>query len=143
MLRKLLMLTLLSPLAAQAGTIYLCKAYSGGMFWSQEHCNQHQALIERIASVPDGLPFDQQVQLGEQSRAEAARLSAPPPTSSHSTSTSSYTVNGKRYAHECQALAATITQIESQQRQPLQPGMQDRLTAHKRQVRDRQFQLRC
>lgn len=47
---------------AQADTIYLCKAYNGSTFWAKAHCNQHNALIERIVSVPDGMPFEQQVE---------------------------------------------------------------------------------
>ena len=46
-------------------TIYLCKAYNGGTFWSSSHCNQHRALIDRMVSVPSTLPFDQQVALAE------------------------------------------------------------------------------
>lgn len=38
-------------LGAQAGTIYLCKAYSGGTFWAKAHCNQHSALIEVAGSL--------------------------------------------------------------------------------------------
>ncbi len=46
-------------------TIYLCKAYNGGTFWSSTHCNQHRALIDRMVSVPGTLPFNQQVALAE------------------------------------------------------------------------------
>ncbi|MEO7128944.1 MAG: hypothetical protein ABI040_08810 [Rhodoferax sp.] len=53
-------------------TIYLCKAYSGGSFWSSSHCNLHSALIDRMVSVPSTLPFDQQVALAE-SEANAMR----------------------------------------------------------------------
>ncbi|MBK5207169.1 MAG: hypothetical protein JJD98_17760 [Polaromonas sp.] len=60
-------------LGAQAGSIYLCQAYSGGTFWAKPHCNQHSALIESIVSVPDNLPFDQQVALAEQQRNAAIR----------------------------------------------------------------------
>ncbi len=56
-----LLLALLVPVAAQAGTIYFCKAYNGSTFWAQSHCHEHKALIERIVSVPDGMPFQQQV----------------------------------------------------------------------------------
>jgi len=45
------------------GTIYRCKGYSGGLFWSSAHCAQHKAIIDRIASVPVGLPFQQQVDI--------------------------------------------------------------------------------
>lgn len=45
------------------GTIYRCKSYSGADFWAQSHCSQHKAVIERIASVPIGMPFQQQVDI--------------------------------------------------------------------------------
>lgn len=47
------------------GTIYRCKSYGGGVFWAQAHCSQHNAVIERIASVPIGLPFQQQVDIAD------------------------------------------------------------------------------
>lgn len=49
----------------EPGTIYRCKAYGGEMFWSARHCSQHRALIDRIASVPVGLPFNEQVRIAE------------------------------------------------------------------------------
>ncbi|MFT4266151.1 MAG: hypothetical protein QM586_02840 [Xenophilus sp.] len=56
---------------AQAATIYLCKAYNGGTFWSQAHCSQHNALIERIESVAD-VPWNQQVEQAEARKQRAA-----------------------------------------------------------------------
>lgn len=38
-------------------TLYHCKAYNGGTFWTNTHCNQHQALIERMVEVPARLRF--------------------------------------------------------------------------------------
>ncbi|MDO8769447.1 MAG: hypothetical protein Q7K57_12230 [Burkholderiaceae bacterium] len=55
-------------------TIYLCKAYSGGIFWSSAYCGTQQALIDRTATVPGSLPFDQQVQIAEAQRAAALPL---------------------------------------------------------------------
>jgi hypothetical protein len=54
------------------GTIYRCKSYSGGLFWSDTHCSKHNALIDRIASVPVGMAFQQQVDIasGEANRVE-------------------------------------------------------------------------
>lgn len=49
-----------------ADTLYQCKAYTGGLFWSRNHCQQHGALVHRVAQVPDGLPFSTQVRLAEQ-----------------------------------------------------------------------------
>jgi len=63
---------LLFHAGARAGEVFLCKSYGGGTFWSGVHCSAYNALIERIVSVPDGMPFDQQVQLAEQDRAATA-----------------------------------------------------------------------
>src|SRR6218665_288453 len=73
-MRAVVFLLTTVSVASHAGTIYLCKSYAGGAFWSSGHCQQHKALIERIVPVPDGIPFSQQVALGEQARAEGARL---------------------------------------------------------------------
>jgi hypothetical protein len=62
--------------SSQAGTIYLCKAYNGATFWSSAHCNQHNALVERIEYVADGIPWDQQVQQAEQARRTRDRSSS-------------------------------------------------------------------
>ena len=62
-MKNLLLMLLIAPVASQAATIYQCKSYGGSIFWSQAHCQQHKALIERMASVPDGMPFQQQVDL--------------------------------------------------------------------------------
>ncbi len=62
------------PFAAAADTIYHCKAYSGGTFWAQQHCSKHQALIDRIATVPSNLPWDQQVAIAEAQRNNAAAV---------------------------------------------------------------------
>ncbi|MDZ4143497.1 MAG: hypothetical protein U1D29_03025 [Burkholderiales bacterium] len=55
-------------------TIYRCKAYAGGAFWSSAYCGTQQALIDRTATVPGGMPFEQQVQIAEAQRAEAMHL---------------------------------------------------------------------
>ena len=59
--------------AGHAGTIYLCKAYNGATFWAANHCNQHNALIDRIEYVDDGVPWAQQVQQAEQARSGRAQ----------------------------------------------------------------------
>src|SRR5687767_13782586 len=61
-----------SACAAQAATIYLCKTYSGATFWSNTHCNQQKAFIDRIEEVAD-VPWDQQVRQAEQGRAVRAQ----------------------------------------------------------------------
>jgi hypothetical protein len=57
---------------AQAATIYKCRAYSGGSFWSAKPCDGRQAAGESVHSVPDGLSFGEQVKLIEGGRTQAA-----------------------------------------------------------------------
>lgn len=132
-----LLLLLLLPFAADAGSIYLCRAYSGGTFWSPTHCNQHSALIERIASVPDGLPWDQQVMLGEQQRAGGGSSRVHQGGSSGSANH-----HASRQA-ECKALGTRISNLDSMARQPQSGRTQDRLRDQSKESRDRQFALRC
>ena len=122
-----------------AGTIYLCKAYSGGTFWANTHCNQHSALIERIATVPDSLPFDQQVNLAEQQRSGAT-------TERTTTVTNTTTTNNSGQQNrkaECLGLDSQITNYDSMARQPQTGQMQDWIAAQKKKARDRQFALKC
>ena len=128
---------LLLPLVSEAGSIYLCKAYSGGVFWSQAHCRVHNALIESIVSVPESLPFDQQVNLAQQQRN---------PTPAGSTTTVN-TVAERSAAEnrlsECKNLDARITQLDSMARQPQSGQTQDWIRGERKTARDRQFSLRC
>ncbi len=59
------------PFSASADTIYHCKDYGGGTFWASTTCSNHRALIDRIASVPGGMTFNQQVQIAEGQRSAA------------------------------------------------------------------------
>ena len=135
-MRWLICLVALCPLWAHSGSLYLCRSYGGGTFWAQAHCNQHGALIERIVSVPDTLPFDQQVKLAEQLRQ---------PTTSTNTVTNTVVTNSPlpSQAAECKALDAQITQFDAMARQPQSGQMQDWITGEKRKARDRQFNIKC
>lgn len=125
-------------IGAQAGTIYLCKAYSGGTFWAQQQCSQHSALIERIASVPDSMPFSQQVEIAEQQRNAATEASRASTTTTHT-----YTQTGPDQPTECKALKANVAHYDAMARQPQSGQMQDWLSAQRKTARDRQFKLRC
>lgn len=129
-----------------AGSLYLCKTYGGAMFWSGAHCREHNALIDRIESVPDGLPFDQQVELAQQSRAAAAKLYEATPRSRSTQSNAAGAAqvpNLQGKAEECKALDAEITRLDAMARQPQSAQVQDWIRAEKKRARDRQFQVRC
>lgn len=64
-MRYLFLAFFLLASSVHAATIYQCKSYGGGTFWSSAHCSTHNALIEKIASVPDGMSFDQQVNVAQ------------------------------------------------------------------------------
>lgn len=129
------------PMAAQSATIYLCKAYSGGTFWSSGHCSSQKAMIERMVSVPDGMPFEQQVQLGNQAAAEAAKLTTTP--QSQSTQTVTRTTSSASSQLECKALDDHIKQLDAMARQPQTAAQQNSIAQRRRNARDRQFQLGC
>jgi hypothetical protein len=140
-MKWLFVLASVLPFGASAGSIYLCKAYAGGTFWASAHCNQHNALIERIANVPDGLPFDQQVNIANQQRQSAASTT----TNSVTVNTTTVTNNNSAAGHiaECKALDASITQYDAMARQPQTGQMQDWITGEKKKARDRQFRIHC
>lgn len=138
MVKWLFFLVSLSSLTAQAGSIYLCRAYNGGTFWAQAHCNQHSALIEQIVSVPDSLPFDQQVNLAEQQRRGVSGTHT-----TTNTVTNNFSAPPQNKIGECKALDVQITQFEAMARQPQSGQMQDWITGEKKKARDRQFGLKC
>ena len=119
------------------GTIYHCKNYSGGTFWAQAPCSQHNALIDRIASVPAGLPFDQQVQLAEQQRQAAERNIA---LQSTPLAAPAATAGSKA---ECAQLDRRVEELDAMARQPQSGQTQDWIRAQRQNARDRQFALRC
>jgi hypothetical protein len=99
MTKLLLALALVAANQSHAATIYLCKAYNGSTFWAKAHCNQHNALIERIESVAD-VPWDQQVEQANAGRANA-------------TSSTTRQQGATDTAHRCASLANELHEIES------------------------------
>jgi hypothetical protein len=119
-----------------ADSIYLCKAYSGGMFWASDHCVRHNALIDRIANVPDGLSWDQKVAAAEQQLRGAPAATAPV------RAVREPDPNIAKRA-ECSALDQHIIDLDSMARQPQSAATQDWIRSERKTARDRQFELRC
>ena len=138
-MRWALVLACVMPCCAHADTIYLCKAYSGGMFWSSDPCGPQKATLDRTVSVPDGLPWDQKVQLGEAAWAQARGLAAPPAQPMPQPQQPSQPTKQA----ECASLAATVANLDSQARQPQSSQMQDWIKDQRQRARDRQFRLQC
>lgn len=133
--------TALVATPTEAATLYLCKAYSGGSFWSTAACSTQQATIERMVSVPDDMPFEQQVQLGNQVAAEGARLAAPPPAARAQVQPQGAKTPAP--IDECPLLDDRIRRLDSMARQPQSGATQDWIAERRREARSRQFQLRC
>ena len=123
---------------AHAATIYLCKAYQGGLFWSSQHCGKHTAFIERMDYVPDNMPFEHQVEIARQQRAEALRRAAPPPD------TSGLVVIGKRTPPpQCQSLTERVIQLDAMARQGRSAQGQEAIRIERDRIRRLQFELKC
>jgi hypothetical protein len=141
---------------ASAATIYLCRNHGGGEFWSDAHCGRHNALIVRMTSVPDGLPFEQQVNLASQAQRAGERLAATPapgpltginPAGTTTTTTTTTTVTRSTATAtpqgECPWIDARIRELDGIARQPQSGATQDAIRAERARLRDRQFALRC
>lgn len=134
-----LLMLLMVPCAAHADTIYLCKAYSGGMFWSSSPCSQQQATVDRLVSVPSGMSWDQKVQMGEAAWAQARGISAAPQPP---VIVQQQVPQATRPA-ECASIAQTVLNLESQARQPQTGQMQDWIRARRKEAQDELYRLRC
>lgn len=125
-----------SSSSSSTSTVYLCESYGGGMFWSSAHCNTQSALIERTATVPSNIPWDQKVAIaqGQRSAAEAA---ARPPAAVQ------YQSPGPARASQCAALNDQVAHYDAMARQPQSGQMQDWISQQRKVARDEQFRLRC
>lgn len=125
------------PETPSSHTLYRCKPYAGGVFWSTRHCNQQKALVDRMVTVPRNLTLQQKIALAErtsQSTGNAApRLPVAQPSSSSPVDKLS----------ECKLLDEKIRRIDARTRQPLSGSEQDWWKARRQEARDSQFRLRC
>ena len=133
------LLLLMVPWAAHADTIYLCKAYSGGMFWSSVPCSQKQATMDRAVTVPDDMPWDQKVAMGEAAWAQARGITA---AQQQPVVVQQQLSQSTRNA-ECANLAQTVLNLDAQSRQPQSGQMQDWIKERRKEARDRQYKLQC
>lgn len=114
-----------------ADTLYHCKAYTGGLFWSRNHCQQHGALVHRVAQVPDGLPFATQVRLAEQA---PGAQPTPGAADTRKASKAGGSANQKALKHQarCDKLRDQIAHQDSMARLARTGREQDRTAERKR-----------
>ena len=120
-------------------TLYHCKGYDGRTFWANSHCNQHRALVDRMATVPANVSFERQVAMAEgQRRAVQQEIQRRVPTASPAPNDISHSQR-----HECDQLDARVRYLDAMARQPQSAAMQDWIRGERKMARDRQFRLRC
>lgn len=133
--------------AAQAEQLYRCEAYSGGKFWSREHCQQHGALVDRIANVPSGLSLERQIRLAEQGAREAeggSRRSVIAATSrSEQEAVRRQLRAAERQRARCTRLRDGLEHQYSRSRQPLTARQQAGIAAKQQQLRSELDRAGC
>jgi hypothetical protein len=127
-------------MVGQAATLFHCKNPEGGTFWSSAHCSKHNAWIDRTVTVPDNMPFEQQVQIGNKVRSDAEALYAQPP-STHQTIVHRQVIQQPEI--DCVAISQEIAALDALARQPQSAGAQDAIAQRRRSLRDMQFRNRC
>lgn len=122
-------------------TIYLCKAYSGGSFWSTATCSSQKASIDRMTSVPASLDFQQQIAIARGEAAEAALLYQAPETVRASPMEAAAPVRRRPYM--CEVYEQQIRDLDAAARQPQTPRVQDQIRTDRMNVMSARVRERC
>ncbi len=127
--------------SVERATVYLCKNYGGGTFWSSASCNTQRATVDRMTSVPGNLPFNQQVAIASGAEREAAWLYNITPGGNAATFDA--TSRALSNAAECASIAAAILENDAAARQGQSASMQDWLRQKRMDLQSRRAALRC
>ncbi|MBS0451698.1 MAG: hypothetical protein JSS14_10320 [Proteobacteria bacterium] len=125
--------------AVSKSEAYLCVSNSGGRFWSPEHCRERGAQIDRIESVPAGLPWDQQVKIAEQQARQGYAIQRQNVTQ-HGGATAGTT---GRDPSRCAHFNQQVEQLDIQARQPQSTASLGWIAQQRKDVRDRQHRAGC
>lgn len=138
-----LVLALASP--AQADQIYRCRSHGGGLFWSQAHCQQHGALIDRIENVPSGLSADRQIRVAEQGIGQSVRTAsrADAMTRAEHRALQREARARARQRARCDRLQTELDFQYSRARQKLTALQQQRISERQQRLRDQRAQAGC
>ncbi len=131
--------------SAQADQIYRCQSYGGGLFWSQTHCQQHGALIDRIESVPSGLSPDRQIRVAEQGLRQTARTASRTDAMTRAAQQAQQREARARERQQvrCDKLQAELEQQYSRSRQKLTALQQQRVSERQQRLREKREQAAC
>lgn len=130
---------------AHADTLYRCKGYGGGVFWSKDHCQQHQALVDRIATVPSGISYDQQVKVAEQGTRATAKAveQASQPSRAEKLAAERQARARAKHQAKCDKLHQELELQTSRARQGGSGNKQKRIAERQRKLREEGRQANC
>lgn len=125
--------------ARGSAEVYLCVSNSGARFWSSEHCRERSAQIERIESVPGGLPWAEQVQIADQQTRQgyAVQRQAMEQRGASTAGTTG------RDASRCADFNQQVEYYDRMARQPQSGASQSWIAERRKEVRDQQFRAGC
>lgn len=128
------------PDAAAMADLFLCEGRRGHRFWSQEHCNRRDAVIERIERVPAGLPMHQQAEIANGQTDAGYRLQRRnlQPTPARTPAGAVRTRDAV-----CAALEQQVRSLDATARQPHSPVRQSAIARDRKSARDAQFRRGC
>ena len=138
-----------SPVVSQAPpvptpdrvTIYLCKAYAGGTFWSNAICSAQRATIDRMTSVPASLSFEAQVAIASGEAREAATLYAvPQPIGAGAIAERS---DASRRPDICTIYDQQVRDLDAEARLPQSAQRQDQIRLDRMNVMSSRAAQRC
>lgn len=118
--------------------IYLCKSNQGSLYWSARTCASQGWMVERIALVPRGVSWNEQVSIarGQRDRAhenadEQTRNYGPPAAvESNHAECQAHEERVKWLDETCRSTACSLPRLEW-------------VREERRKARDQQFRLRC
>lgn len=122
-------------------TIYFCKAYTGGTFWSDTTCSAQRATIDRMTTVSAALPFDRQVAIARGEAQEAALLYEPlQPVGAAATP---FTAPARDRTAVCDVYDQHVRDLDAEARRPLPAFRQDQIRADRMNAMSARWRERC
>ena len=132
--------------SAGAAQVFSCVTHSGGRFWSSVHCREKNALVERIESVPAGLPWEQQVDIADQQTRRGYATQRQQMQVSGASTAGEIAPSGGGGANARQNCAYWNEQVayyDAMARRPQSPGTQGWIAERRKEARDAQFRTGC
>lgn len=135
--------------SAGAAQVFSCVTHGGGRFWSSVHCREKNALVERIESVPAGLPWEQQVEIADQQTRQGYAIQRQQMqmrgarTAGEITTSGASGGGGGPARQNCASWNEQVAYYDAMARRPQSPGAQGWIAERRKETRDAQFRAGC